>query len=139
MNVRAVVGTCLAVAWLSVGCAHTEAPRAEEPAWGKEPCGHCSMLVTEQHPAAQAVLADGTRHFYDDVGCMALEFDREKVPARAAWVNDGKGGWTPLRSARFEGNQRTPMDFGFLASGSGSATFEQVREAARAKTKGGRR
>lgn len=125
-----------AAAWLALGCVHAEAPRPEEPAWGKEACGHCSMLVTEQHPSAQAVLSDGTRRFYDDVGCLALALDEEKAPPRAAWVNDGKGGWTPVAEARFEGGQRTPMDFGFLASGTGTATFEQVRAAARAKTSG---
>ena len=139
MNLRAWCGLFLlgALAVVGTGCTQAEAPRAEEPAWGKEACGHCSMLVTEQHPAGQAVLSDGTRRYYDDVGCMALEFDREKAPARAAWVNDGHGGWTPLESARFAPGQRTPMDFGFLASPAGSATFVQVQQAARAKAKGG--
>lgn len=118
---------------LAVACQSNQALEPVEPVWGKVACKHCSMLVTETHPAAQAVLSDGVRAYFDDVGCMALFLDHEKATPRMAWANDGKGSWVAVNEARFAGGQRTPMDFGFLIAPGGAATFEDVREAARNK------
>jgi hypothetical protein len=69
------------------------------------------MLVSEPHPAAQAVLSDGIRRHFDDVGCPVPFLEREKSPPLAAWVNEGNGGWVPTGQARFVSGQRTPMGF----------------------------
>lgn len=120
---------------LTVACQSNQAIEAVEPVWGKVSCRHCSMLVTERHPAAQAVLSDGVRAYFDDVGCMALFLDVEKAPPRMAWANDGKGGWVSVSEARFAAGQRTPMDFGFLIAPDGSASFDDVRASARNKAR----
>jgi hypothetical protein len=97
-----------------------------DPVWGKEPCSHCMMLVSEREPAAQLISADGTRRFFDDVGCM-VAFS-EGGPPKARWVHLGDG-WVPAETARYA-PARTPMDFGFVAAVDG-ISFDELREKVR--------
>lgn len=113
---------------LAAGCISATDP--VEPAWGKQPCSHCMMLVSERDPAAQLLLADGTRHFFDDVGCMVSFVDQEKLSPKAEWVHLGNG-WWPASKARFA-KARTPMDFGYVAATEG-ITFDEVKTAVRQK------
>ena len=95
---------------------------AVEPAWGKEQCAHCMMLVSEREPAAQLITADGTRRFFDDVGCM-MAFNEANPKAR--WVHLGNS-WVPAETARYA-PARTPMDYGFVAAKDG-ISFDELRE-----------
>lgn len=112
----------LAVGLLSaLGC--QAAPTAPvDPVWGKEPCSHCAMLVSDKRFAAQLTTTVGRRHFFDDIGCMvAFEVERSPV-VRARWVHDGDGAaWLGVADATFEDGARTPMDFGFVARATGGA------------------
>lgn len=111
-----------------LGCAKGDGP--VEPIWGKEQCAHCMMLVSERAPAAQALLEGGQRKFFDDVGCMVLWGDQEKVTPRAWWVRVGDG-WVKAEEARYA-RGRTPMDFGFLGATEGVG-FEEVKAEVRSK------
>jgi copper chaperone NosL len=103
-----------------------------EPVWGKQACAHCSMLVTEPPPAAQLSRADGTRLFFDDVGCLAAHLDREgEGGAPHLWVRRGEG-WVSATGTRYASGARTPMDFGFLPAAEG-VSWEALREAVRAR------
>jgi copper chaperone NosL len=102
-----------------------------EPIWGKQACAHCSMLVTEKPPAAQLTLSDGTRKFFDDVGCMVSWIDHERLTPRAMWVRRGDA-WVPAAEARYASQANTPMDFGFVAAPDGVG-WEDVKAAVRAK------
>jgi hypothetical protein len=89
------------------------------------------MLVTEKPPAAQLTLPDGTREFFDDVGCMVSWLDREGVTPRAMWVRQGDA-WEPAARARYAPSARTPMDFGFVAAPDGVG-WQEVKDTVRAK------
>lgn len=119
--------TALVVLMLAA-CAKSLEPA--EPVWGKEPCAHCMMLVSEQAPSAQLQLESGTRKFFDDVGCMVLYVDQEKVTPTASWVRVGDG-WKRAEEARYR-RERTPMDFGFVGAADG-VSFDELRAAVRAK------
>ena len=113
---------------LLLSCANG-ASAPEEPALGKVSCGHCSMLVSERAPAAQAVLADNARRYFDDVGCMVSFIAQEKAAPKAMWVVSPDGTWVDAQRTRFNGGQRTPMDFGYLPATNGALSFAEVRSA----------
>lgn len=104
----------LFVAALGLGlaaCERLDAP--VDPVWGKEPCGHCAMLVGDRRFAAQ-IVTEGERKFFDDIGCMVLWTEKHPGKARGAWVRDAGGArWIDAKGARFLPGARTPMDFGF--------------------------
>jgi copper chaperone NosL len=119
---------------LLVGC--TKGPEEPvDPVWGKQPCAHCRMLVSERAPAAQLTLADGTRHYFDDVGCMVSLVERERLSPRHQWVRSGEA-WVPAESTRYASGVPTPMGYGFLPAAQGVG-WEQVREAVRARNAAG--
>lgn len=132
-----VVAASLFTVVLSTGTACSRSDGPLDPVWGKEPCAHCKMLVSDRVHAAQVSLG-GERLYFDDIGCMALWLDvqekRASEPVRA-WVRDAAGpGWLEARSARYASGARTPMDFGFEArSGGEGVDFEAMREAALAR------
>jgi copper chaperone NosL len=100
----------------------------EDPIWGKQPCAHCRMLVSDPRYAAQALTASGERVYFDDVGCLAREL-AEHPGALATWVRDAKARWIETSRARFSGGAPTPMDFGFVVDDAGSFDFTAVQAA----------
>lgn len=118
-----------AMAALALGCEN--ASRALEPVWGKQPCAHCAMLLSEPRFGAQLTTEAGERFYFDDPGCMAA-FEHDRHPrVHAAWVHDAHG-WIDARSARFE-RAASPMDYGFAPSAGGAADWQAVERAARAR------
>lgn len=114
---------------LVLGCEDSEQPK--DPIWGKQACGSCAMLVSDPPHAAQLVSADGTRVYFDDVGCMAgYVLERNLSPARM-WVRAEGGGWVDARPAKFARGAKTPMDYGFTPAPSGDATWADVEQAAK--------
>jgi nitrous oxide reductase accessory protein NosL len=108
-------------------------PAAADPVWGKQACTHCSMLISDPHPSAQALLRDGTRYFFDDVGCLAAWLDRESERPVALWVRTIRNdGWIDAHEVRYSAGHITPMDFGFLPAAQGF-NFEELGAAVRAK------
>lgn len=104
---------------LVAGCQQS-APQAEEPIWGKQPCGHCAMLLSERVHGAQVLTIQEERHFFDDVGCLVAWDAEHPGQAKQRWARqfdqDPKGtGWLPAESAVYMRAQHTPMDFGFVA------------------------
>jgi copper chaperone NosL len=131
MRRRAFFG--LALGLVVVGCSRGEA--AVDPVWGKEPCAHCRMLVSDKRYAAQVVDAEGERRFFDDAGCMVLWMDTHAPPLHA-WARDAvSGAWLEARAATYVQGARTPMDFGFEARAGEGIGFEGVRDAVRAQRK----
>jgi copper chaperone NosL len=111
---------------LLVACAKGPA-EAVDPVWGKQPCDHCVMLISEPQPAAQLVLPSGQRKFFDDIGCMIEWVDQSAGAGAAMWVRSPDGErWVDAFKARYRAGQRTPMDYGFLAAQDGH-TFQEVR------------
>ena len=117
----------LAAALAVVACNKSDA--ATEPVWGKEPCAHCKMLVSDKRYAAQLVDEAGEHRFFDDVGCMVLFMEGKKPPERA-WARESTAGvWVDARTAKYVQGARTPMDFGFEARADATIAFEVVRVA----------
>lgn len=122
---RHVFGLLLGATLALAACEKLDAPA--DPVWGKEPCGHCAMLVGDRRFAAQAV-TDKDRKYFDDIGCLALWASERPESVRLMWVRDAAGGqWLDAKSARFLHGARTPMDFGFEAH-AGAITGEGGRD-----------
>jgi len=128
---RRALAAVLGVALLALSCARSDAPA--DPVWGKEPCAHCAMLVSDKAHAAQA-LHDGDRRYFDDIGCMILWLEKNKANGDRAWVRDADaGGWVDARSSRYADGAKTPMDFGLQAKRGGPLGWDEARTRALAK------
>jgi copper chaperone NosL len=131
MRISGPGAVVLAVGMLLVplaGCESADGP--VEPAWGRQPCAHCGMIVGESRTAAELVSADGARLYFDDIGCM-IAWERDALAApRHAWVHDAEGpSWIDAEKAVYARGQHTPMDFGYVAHarGPGGLTFDEMR------------
>lgn len=116
-----------AVAFLVPLFACASASEPVDPAWNKQPCAHCHMLVSEPRTAAQLVTRAGERSFFDDVGCLAEHLSQASDDVAAAWVRDARGSWSLARSARYRSGDATPMGYGIVADAGGPLRFEQVQ------------
>ncbi len=104
---------------LLVGCQES-APQAQEPVWGKQPCGHCAMLLSERTHGAQLLTVQEDRVFFDDIGCLIAWDAAHPGQAKLRWARqhdqDPKGtGWLAAETATYARAKHTPMDFGFVA------------------------
>jgi hypothetical protein len=109
---------------LVVACTKMDEPT--DPAWGKEPCAHCAMLVDDRRHAAQ-VSTGGDRRFFDDVGCMVLWLEEHGRRADHTWARDADGTrWVDARSAHYSAGAKTPMDFGFEARSGGELGWDEM-------------
>lgn len=140
---RLLLFLALLVAAAALGACKPAAPAAEEPVWGKQPCGHCAMLLSERLHGGQLLTAQGERQFFDDIGCLVAWDDQHPGQAAQRWARqfdqDPKGtGWLPAEQASFQKTAHTPMDFGFVAvrspePGQPVARWPEVVAAVRAK------
>jgi len=122
-------GTALLLA-LGVAC-QTASDQPSDPVWGKQACSSCAMLISDPHFAAQLVTPTGDHLYFDDVGCLASFLARQKVGAGQAWVRDAGGGWQEARRAHFSRGAKTPMDYGFELSSTGTVPWGTVETAVR--------
>jgi len=107
-------------------CARTDG--AIEPVWGKQPCAHCAMVLSDKRFGAQLVTDAGDRFHFDDAGCMVLFVEEHRGHVRRAWVRDAQSGaWLDAEKARYAAGAATPMDFGFEARAGGDLAWEDVR------------
>lgn len=107
------------------GCPSNDGP--VDPVWAKQPCAECKMLVSDRRFAAQALQADGTRLYFDDIGCLAQHL-RDKQAAHI-WARDAAHDlWIDAESARYRSGALTPMNYGFEADRqAGELSFDDVR------------
>ena len=112
-------------------CTRTDA--AVDPAWGKQPCAHCAMVLSDKEFGAQLVTEEGERRFFDDVGCMVVFMEKGSAKGARAWVRDGAGGtWLDARSAHYVAAS-SPMDFGFGARAAEGIAWDEMRARVLAK------
>jgi hypothetical protein len=105
------------------------ADRPEDPVWGKQSCASCAMLVSAPRFAAQLVPSRGEARYFDDVGCLAAYLAQRANAGGEAWVREERGGWVKAESSRFESGAKTPMDYGFELSPTGTLDWPAVRAA----------
>jgi copper chaperone NosL len=121
-----------------IGTACARSDTATEPVWGKEPCAHCKMLVSDKRYAAQVVDQAGEHRFFDDIGCMVLWMAAHESSPKA-WVREAtSGAWLDARTAKYVQGARTPMDFGVEARATGDVSFDAARDAVLAKKRSDR-
>jgi len=74
------------------------------------------MLVSSESGAAQIVSGSEDTRFYDDVGCLAADWDRRGADA-TGFVRLSGGGWSDARAASYARpiDARTAMGSGFVA------------------------
>ncbi len=88
--------------------------------WDRDMCDRCVMVLSDRkntvqlkHPSTKKV------YKFDDIGCMALWFDEEKIEFRDSaeiWITDAiSGEWCDARAAFYTSQNVTPMAFGFSA------------------------
>ena len=125
MTRRSVLAGAVLLALSGVGCGKQNEP--EDAVWGKQPCDHCKMVLSEPRHAAQVVTGAGQRLFFDDLGCM---LEHERAQGRAplhAWVRSEQGSWIDAQKARYTAGARTPMDYGYASSPAGSLSLQDVK------------
>lgn len=122
----------LATCALVAACTSTDA--AVEPVWGKQPCAHCAMVMSDKRFGAQLVNDGSDRHYFDDVGCMVAFMETRKVRTVRTWARDAETGrWLDARSARYVPGATSPMDYGFEARANGGVGWDEMRVAVLAK------
>jgi len=75
--------------------------------WDRDMCERCKMVVSDRHHAVQVInTANGRSYMYDDIGCVVLWFDDEKIDWASKskiWITDIKTGkWIDARTARYD-------------------------------------
>ncbi len=112
----------VAGAAILAGCTRTD--EATDPVWGKQPCAHCSMLVSDRAHAGELSLSQ-ERHYFDDIGCMVLWLEERGGRAEHVWVRTPDGArWTDASTSSFGSGASTPMDFGFEPRATGISWTE---------------
>jgi hypothetical protein len=118
----AAIAACIVAA----ACEHVDG--AVEPVWGKQPCAHCSMVLSDRSFGAQLVTVGGERWFFDDAGCLVMFLEERHVEGARSWVRDaGGGGWIDVQTARFVAGAPSPMDYGFEARAGDGITWDAMR------------
>jgi copper chaperone NosL len=88
--------------------------------WDRDMCDRCVMVLSDRKNSVQ--LKDKTInkvYKFDDIGCMVLWFDEEKIAFKdiaEIWITDAlTGEWINAREAFYTAQNVTPMAFGFSA------------------------
>ena len=105
-----------------------------EPVWGKQPCAHCAMVLSDRRFGAQLLTVTGDRAYFDDVGCMVLYLEEHPGAPARSWVHDAQTGrWLDARAARYAPAAASPMDFGFEGRAEEGVGWDAMRERVLAK------
>ncbi len=91
-----------------------------EAHWDRDMCTRCAMVVSDRDNTTQVINpANGKVYMFDDIGCMVLWFENEKIPWKdkaVIWITDAKTGkWIDARTAYYDTENITPMAYGFSA------------------------
>lgn len=110
----------LLVATFFIGCDQKINTGAADVKYDREICERCKMIISDRHHTVQAINpANGKRYYYDDIGCMVLWFDEQKLDwfdQAIIYVTDfDTGVWIDARTAPWSNERITPMSFGMVA------------------------
>jgi len=88
--------------------------------WDRDMCARCAMVVSDRRNTVQVKNPqDSKTYMFDDIGCMVLWFDEEKIPwadKAVIWITDvDTGEWIDARKAFYDTENITPMAYGFSA------------------------
>ncbi|MDR0666097.1 MAG: nitrous oxide reductase accessory protein NosL [Campylobacteraceae bacterium] len=107
----------LAVCLLFLGCESKIDMSAKEVKLDRDVCAYCKMVISSANYAAQIVLKDGRRYFFDDIGCAILWLNMQDAQDGAyIYVADFKSAeWIDAKRAYYLSGANSPMRFGFAA------------------------
>ena len=88
--------------------------------WDRDMCARCVMVVSDRKNTTQVINPkNGKVYMFDDIGCMVLWFDDQKIlwmDKAVIWITDAKTGkWIDARTAYYDTENITPMAYGFAA------------------------
>ena len=94
--------------------------------WDRDMCARCVMVVSDRQNTTQVRdPKTGKKYVFDDIGCMALWFEEEKIQWRdkaIVWITDADSGeWIDARKAFYDTENITSMAYGFSAHKSKSS------------------
>jgi hypothetical protein len=119
MRLSLTLPAALLGAFFASGCGRVVAG-AVEPAWDRQACEQCRMLLSDPSFSAQIRTRDGQTLFFDDPGCL-LRYEAENKPAVGEeYFHDFQGNaWLPSSQAGFIAVARSPMGYrlGAVAKG----------------------
>ena len=100
--------------------------------WDRDMCARCIMVISDRHNTTQVRdPSTGKKYMFDDIGCMALWFEEEKIAWKnnaIIWITDVRTGeWIDARRAYYTTDNITPMAYGFSAHKS-KDTIKEVTE-----------
>ena len=103
-----------------LGCEEKSKIARGEVHWDRDMCARCVMVVSDRKNTTQVVNPEtGKNHMFDDIGCMALWFEEEKISWKdkaIVWITDvNSGEWIDAKKAFYTDGNVTPMAFGFSA------------------------
>lgn len=104
----------------TTGCEKKSTTNVAEVHWDRDMCARCVMVVSDRHNTTQVRNPDnGKTYMFDDIGCMAVWFEEEKISWRdkaIVWITDANTGkWIDARKAFYDTHNITPMSYGFSA------------------------
>jgi nitrous oxide reductase accessory protein NosL len=96
--------------------------------WDRDMCARCKMVTSDRRHAVQVINPEnGKSYMFDDIGCVLLWFDDEKITWKdkaKIWITDvDTGKWIDARTAFYDSHNITPMAYGFAAH----ATKESIK------------
>ncbi len=100
--------------------------------YGKEPCVHCTMIISDDRFAAAWREQGGVERHFDDVGCMVAS-SRQHKPGSATlyWVRDfDHDAWLDAAAAAYAvaaTGIKSPMGYGVAAFASTEAAAGAVQ------------
>ena len=105
---------------LFTACEKKDPTALNEVHWDRDMCERCKMVVSERHHAVQVInIQNGRSYMFDDIGCVVLWFDDEKIDwanKSKIWITDlSTGKWIDARIAFYDTHNITPMAYGFSA------------------------
>lgn len=116
------------LAFSQTGCEERSTSDVAEVHWDRDMCARCVMVVSDRKNSVQVRDLQGKTYMFDDIGCMVLWFNKNKIPWKdkaTIWVNDvDTGKWINARTAIYNSGNTTPMAFGFSAH----ATKESLKK-----------
>lgn len=94
-------------------------PQPPEIAYGFDICDNCGMVISEARFACASLLADGTYHKFDDIGCLIMyQLDRPNETVTAYFVHEHYSeNWLRGEKAMFVHSVKiaSPMGHGLAA------------------------
>ena len=102
------------------GCEKKSTTELSKVHWDRDMCARCVMVVSDRANTVQVRNPDtGKTYMFDDLGCAVLWFEEEKIAWKnkaVIWINDNQTGkWINARTAFYDADNITPMDYGFAA------------------------